>query len=77
MQIKKDYGEEPVRGESGLVLLLVVLSAFGLLTWMGLFLGIQWSVSSVWAAAVGVAPQAAASSAHILPAPDAAPATYP
>ncbi len=59
MQNKGNSGEEPVRGELGLVVLLVVLGTFGLLTWAGLFLGVQWSVSTAWTAAVGH--QAAAS----------------
>jgi hypothetical protein len=60
MRTRKDCGEEPVRGELGLMLLLVVLGMVGLLTWTGLFLAARWSVSIAWAAAV--APQAAASS---------------
>lgn len=62
MQVKKDYGEEPVRRELGLVLLLMVFSTFGLMTWIGLFLAAQWSVSTAWTAIVGQ--QAAASSAQ-------------
>jgi hypothetical protein len=63
MRTRKDYGEEPVRGELGLVLLLVVLGMIGLLTWTGLFLAARWSVSIALTAAV--APQAAASSPQI------------
>jgi hypothetical protein len=75
MQIKKDYGEEPVRRDLGLVLLLMVLGAFGLLLWTGLFLAVQWSVSNAWTAAV--APYAAASSAQTPPAPRGPPAAQP
>jgi hypothetical protein len=72
MQIKSDKDEEPVRSELGLLLLLVGFGACGLLTWTGLFLAVQWSVSTAWTAVV--AQQAAASSAQIPPALSAAPA---
>jgi hypothetical protein len=45
MQIKMDETKDPVSGESGL-LLLVVLGICGLLMWWALFLGVRWSVSN-------------------------------
>jgi hypothetical protein len=62
MQIKMDETKDPVSGESGLLLLLVVLGICGLLMWVALFLGVRWSVSNAWA--VVFTHQAAASSAQ-------------
>jgi hypothetical protein len=75
MPIKKDDGETPVRGEAGLLLLLVVFGLCGLLTWTGLFLSVKWSLSTAWTAMV--AHQAAASSAQIPLALSATPAAVP
>lgn len=51
MQIRTDYGEEPLRGDFRLLLLLAALSPFGLLMWTGLLMGVQRSLSAVWAMA--------------------------
>lgn len=75
MPIKKDYGEEPVRGELGLMLLLVVCGIIGLLIWGGLFLSIRWIVSAAWTATIEK--PAAASSARSAPAQSAAPTAWP
>jgi hypothetical protein len=54
MKIDKDtHGGQPARGELRPLLLLVVLSPFGLLMWVGLFLALRWSVLIAWSAAVG------------------------
>lgn len=49
-----NYGDEPVRGELRLLLLLVALSPVGLLMWIGLILAVHWSLLTAWTAAVGV-----------------------
>lgn len=48
------HGDEPIRGELRLLLLLAALSPVGLMMWVGLFLAIHWSILTVWAAAVGI-----------------------
>jgi hypothetical protein len=75
MPIKEDKSEAVVRGEAGLLLLLLVFGLCGLLTWTGLVLGVKWSLSMAWTAMA--AHPAAASSAPALPAPSAEPATVP
>jgi hypothetical protein len=50
MPIKEDDTEAVVRGEAGLLLLLLVFGLCGLLTWTGLFLGVRWSLSMAWTA---------------------------
>jgi hypothetical protein len=51
MKIDNDIrGREPIRGELRPLLLLVALSPFGLLMWVGLFLALRWSVLVAWAA---------------------------
>jgi hypothetical protein len=72
MQIEKDESEAPVRGEAGLLLLLLVFALCGMLTWTGMFFIVKWSISTAWTAMV--AHQAAALSAPIPPALSAAPA---
>jgi hypothetical protein len=62
MPIEKDNSETPARGEAGLLLLLLVIGLCGLLMWTGLFLGVEWSLSTAWT--VMVAHQATASSVH-------------
>ena len=52
MQIQNYYGDEPVRGDLRLLLLLVALSSFGLLMWVGLFLAVQWSLLAAWTVAI-------------------------
>ena len=54
MQIKVDYGAEPVRSDTRLLLMLVALTPVGLLIWAGLFFAIEWSLVAVWALAVAV-----------------------
>jgi hypothetical protein len=54
MKIQKDsYGDEPVRGELGLLLLLVAFSSIGLLMWVGILFAIHWSVLTAWTASAG------------------------
>jgi hypothetical protein len=55
MHVQTDRSaDEPIRGELRLLLLLVALSPFGLLTWLGFLLALHWSLSTAWAAVVGV-----------------------
>jgi hypothetical protein len=75
MQIKDNGGDAPVRGEAGLLLLLLVFGLCGLLMWTGLFLGVRWSISTAWTAMA--AHQAAASSASTPPVLSATPADIP
>ena len=75
MQAKEDNTEAVVRGEAGLLLLLLVFGLCGLLTWTGLFLGVRWSLSMAWTAMA--AHPATASSAPTPPASSAEPATVP
>jgi hypothetical protein len=56
MEASKDYGDEPAGKDSGVMLFLVVACPFGLLSWVGLFSAIRWSVLAVWSVAVGMLP---------------------
>jgi len=56
MEASKDYGDEPVGKDLGVMLFLVVACPFGLLSWIGLFSAIRWSVLAVWSVAVGMLP---------------------
>ena len=75
MQIKENDSEAVVRGEAGLLLLLLVFGLCGLLTWTGLFLSVRWSLLTAWSAIT--AHQAAASSAPTPSAPSTEQATVP
>jgi hypothetical protein len=52
METEVDYGDEPVRKDLGMLLVLVAACPFGLLMWFGLCLAIQWTVIATWAVAV-------------------------
>jgi hypothetical protein len=69
--LTEEGDEQPVRGDLGVVVLLVTFGIVGLLLWGGLFFSSQWLVSTGWTAVVGG--QADASPAHILPASAVAP----
>ena len=47
-----DYCLEPVHKDWRLLLLLTVLSLFGLLLWMGLFYAVKWALVAAWGVAV-------------------------
>jgi hypothetical protein len=54
MEAKTDYGPEPIRKDTGILLFLVAACPFGLLMWSGLAIVIQWTVLAAWAALVGL-----------------------
>jgi hypothetical protein len=56
MEASKNYGDEPAGKDLGVVLFLVVACPFGLLSWVGLFSAIRWSVLAVWSVMVGMLP---------------------
>ena len=56
MEASKDYGDEPAGKDLGIMLLLFVACPFGLLSWVGLFSALRWSVLAVWSVTVGMLP---------------------
>jgi hypothetical protein len=54
MEVRIDYGAEPVRKDLGLLLVLFAALPFGILMWWGLFFAIEQSVLAAWEAVVTV-----------------------
>jgi hypothetical protein len=72
MEASKDDRDEPAGKDLGVLLFLVAAFPFGLLSWVGLFFAVRWSILAVWSAAAGVTadpviiPTTPAMSSHIV-----------